>query len=136
MNLTDVPPREHLPDQRNGGDRRLSGPRLVVTRGPGPAKDVALPLDRDLTALGSHPDADIVLGHGTVSRRHAQIRRDGERYVVCDSGSLNGTYVNRLPVDCADLAAGDEIRIGVFRMLFQLPDASQVPRPGQNSGRQ
>ncbi|MDT2007605.1 FHA domain-containing protein [Rhodococcus opacus] len=123
MNLTDVPPRTHLPDQRSGGGRRWSSPQLVVTRGPGPTKGVALPLDGDLTALGSHPDAGIVLGHGTVSRRHAEIRRDGERYVVCDSGSLNGTYVNRQPVDCADLAAGDEVRIGVFRMLFQLPGA-------------
>ncbi|QTJ65237.1 FHA domain-containing protein [Rhodococcus sp. ZPP] len=123
MNLTDVPPREHLPGQRSGGDQRWPGPELVVIRGPGPTKGVALPLDRDLTALGSHPDAEIVLRHGTVSRRHARIRRDGERYVVCDSGSLTGTYVNRLPVDCADLAAGDEIRIGLFRMLFQLPDA-------------
>lgn len=43
MNLTDVPPREHLPGQRSGGDQRWPGPELVVIRGPGPTKGVALP---------------------------------------------------------------------------------------------
>ena len=33
-------------------------------------------------------------------------------------GSLNGTYVNREPVDTAVLANGDEVQIGKFRLVF------------------
>jgi pSer/pThr/pTyr-binding forkhead associated (FHA) protein len=35
-----------------------------------------------------------------------------------DVGSLNGTYVNREPVDSAVLANGDEVQIGKFRLVF------------------
>ena len=35
-----------------------------------------------------------------------------------DVGSLNGTYVNREPVDTAVLATGDEVQIGKFRLVF------------------
>ncbi|MUM34533.1 glycogen accumulation regulator GarA, partial [Mycolicibacterium sp. CBMA 361] len=37
---------------------------------------------------------------------------------VVDVGSLNGTYVNREPVDSAVLANGDEVQIGKFRLVF------------------
>ena len=37
---------------------------------------------------------------------------------MIDVGSLNGTYVNREPVDQAVLANGDEVQIGKFRLVF------------------
>jgi pSer/pThr/pTyr-binding forkhead associated (FHA) protein len=37
---------------------------------------------------------------------------------VVDVGSLNGTYVNREPVDSATLADGDEVQLGKFRLVF------------------
>ena len=37
---------------------------------------------------------------------------------MVDLGSLNGTYVNREPVDWAALANGDEVQIGKFRLVF------------------
>lgn len=48
---------------------------------------------------------------------------DGE-FVVIDVGSLNGTYVNRQPVDEAVLDVGDEMQIGKFRLIFQTGAAS------------
>jgi pSer/pThr/pTyr-binding forkhead associated (FHA) protein len=38
---------------------------------------------------------------------------------VVDLGSLNGTYVNRTPVETADLADSDEVQIGKFRMVIR-----------------
>ncbi|MDN5933964.1 MAG: FHA domain-containing protein, partial [Pseudonocardia sp.] len=67
---------------------------------------------------GRHPDSDIFLDDVTVSRRHAEFRRDAGEFVVVDVGSLNGTYVNREPVDTAVLADGDEVQIGKFRLVF------------------
>ena len=54
----------------------------------------------------------------TVSRRHAEFRLEGAEFQVVDVGSLNGTYVNREPVDSAVLANGDEVQIGKFRLVF------------------
>ena len=96
---------------------------LVVKRGPNAGSRFLL--DRDTTSAGRHPDSDIFLDDVTVSRRHAEFRREGGEFVVIDVGSLNGTYVNREPVDQAVLAGGDEVQIGKFRLVFLTgPDAS------------
>jgi pSer/pThr/pTyr-binding forkhead associated (FHA) protein len=89
---------------------------LVVKRGPNAGSRFLL--DRPTTSAGRHPDSDIFLDDVTVSRRHAEFRRDGSEFVVVDVGSLNGTYVNREPVDTAVLANGDEVQIGKFRLVF------------------
>jgi pSer/pThr/pTyr-binding forkhead associated (FHA) protein len=89
---------------------------LIVRRGP--AAGTKFVLDKDLVAVGRHPQSDIFLNDITVSRRHAEIIRDGTEYHVTDLGSLNGTYVNRERVDKSGLASGDELQIGKFRLLF------------------
>lgn len=89
---------------------------LIVRRGP--AAGTKFTLDRDLVTVGRHPQSDIFLNDITVSRRHAELKRDGTKYSVSDLGSLNGTYVNRSRVDSSALTSGDELQIGKFRLLF------------------
>ena len=89
---------------------------LVVQRGPGAGNRFLL--DTDLVKAGRHPDSEIFLDDVTVSRRHAEFRRDGESFSVADSGSLNGTYVNRDRIDRVDLKDGDEVQIGKYRLVF------------------
>lgn len=89
---------------------------LVVKRGPNAGSRFLL--DRSTTSAGRHPESDIFLDDVTVSRRHAEFRREGGGFLVVDVGSLNGTYVNREPVDTAVLANGDEVQIGKFRLVF------------------
>jgi pSer/pThr/pTyr-binding forkhead associated (FHA) protein len=60
----------------------------------------------------------VELADVTVSRRHAEIRPDRDQFLISDGGSLNGTYVNRRPVDTVTLSDGDEIAIGIFRLVF------------------
>ena len=89
---------------------------LVVKRGPNAGSRFLL--DQPTTSAGRHPDSDIFLDDVTVSRRHAEFRSDDGEFQVVDVGSLNGTYVNREPVDTAVLANGDEVQIGKFRLVF------------------
>jgi pSer/pThr/pTyr-binding forkhead associated (FHA) protein len=89
---------------------------LVVKRGPNAGSRFLL--DQPTTSAGRHPDSDIFLDDVTVSRRHAEFRLEGSEFQVVDVGSLNGTYVNREPVDSAVLANGDEVQIGKFRLVF------------------
>ena len=81
----------------------------------------------DITRLGRHPDSEISLDDITVSRRHAEVQRTAEGYVVADSGSLNGTYVNQERVERAQLRHGDELQIGVKRRQH---DGDRVVRAG------
>jgi pSer/pThr/pTyr-binding forkhead associated (FHA) protein len=95
---------------------------LVVQRGPGAGSRYLL--DTDVVTAGRHPDSDIFLDDITVSRRHAEFRREGDTYVVHDVGSLNGSYVNRDRIDDASLQNGDEVRIGKFRLMYFASDAA------------
>lgn len=98
--------------------RQDSRTELVVKRGPDAG--VGYAVTQSLTTIGRHRDCDIVLDDGTVSRYHAELRRHHDRYVVTDAGSLNGTYLNRRPVDHAELSDGDELWIGKFRFVFRI----------------
>jgi hypothetical protein len=93
---------------------------LVVSHGPNIGARFLL--DRDLIIAGRHPDSDIFLDDVTVSRSHAEFRREGSRFVLADTGSLNGTYVNRERVPYAELRNGDEVQIGKFRLTFLISD--------------
>ena len=101
---------------------------LVVQRGPNAGSRFLL--DSDLTLVGRHPDSDIFLDDVTVSRRHAEFYRSGNRFTVRDVGSLNGTYVNRERIEEADLTGGDEVQVGKFRLVFLLGPRSQAELGG------
>ena len=101
---------------------------LVVQRGPNAGSRFLL--DSDLTLVGRHPDSDIFLDDVTVSRRHAEFYRSGNRFMVRDVGSLNGTYVNRERIEEADLTGGDEVQVGKFRLVFLLGPRSQAELGG------
>lgn len=92
-------------------------PALVVKRGP--TIGASYLLGPDVTRAGRHPESDIFLDDITVSRRHAEFHRavDG-KVVVCDVGSLNGTYVNRERIEEQVLSTGDEVQIGKFKLVY------------------
>jgi len=89
---------------------------LVVQRGPNAGSKFLI--DKDVTTIGRHPESDIFLDDVTVSRRHAEFRRADDKFVIHDVGSLNGTYINRQRVDESQLANGDELQIGKFKLTF------------------
>lgn len=112
------------PEQGLGGLEALSAGSalLVVKRGPNAGS--RFQLDKDVVSAGRHPQSDIFLDDVTVSRRHAEFHRSGGNFEVSDVGSLNGTYVNREPVESAQLSNGDEVQIGKFRLVFLTGDQS------------
>ena len=100
-----------------------SSATLMVSSGPQAGERFVL--GTSMTRLGRHPDSEISLDDISVSRRHAEIEQHGQEYVLRDSGSLNGTYVNQQRVDSVVLQQGDEILVGRFRLIFLGPvDAS------------
>ncbi|MET0315536.1 MAG: glycogen accumulation regulator GarA [Rhodococcus fascians] len=104
---------------------------LVVKRGPNAGSRFLL--DQPTTSAGRHPDSDIFLDDVTVSRRHAEFRQEEDSFQVVDVGSLNGTYVNREPVDSAVLANGDEVQIGKFRLVFLTGPRAGADAPAGDS---
>ena len=96
----------------------LSGrARLMINRGNAAGSGFVLQSER--TTIGRDSISDIVVDDITVSKQHAEIRRRGDGFVLVDGGSLNGTYLNRLPVDIAELNEGDEIWVGKARFTYR-----------------
>ena len=89
---------------------------FIVVHGPKAGARYAL--DSDVVTLGRHPKSVIFLDDISVSRRHAEVRRVDSRYLVRDVGSLNGTYVERKRVDEHELADGEVLQIGRFKLVF------------------
>lgn len=120
-----LPPLQHepvvfyalSPEERAAVSALPSGSALLIAHS-GPNQGARFLLDQDTTQAGRHPQADVFLDDVTVSRKHAQFRRDANGFTVVDSGSLNGTYVNNDRVDSVRLANGAEVQIGKFRLTF------------------
>ena len=74
---------------------------LVVKRGPNAGSRFLL--DQPVTSAGRHPDSDIFLDDVTVSRRHAEFRRENGEFQIVDISSLNGRR------------RGQKIREGLWR---------------------
>lgn len=89
---------------------------LVVRRGPDAGTRFGL--TKDQVTCGRDPTNDIFLNDVTVSRQHAEFHRDGDRFTLVDTGSLNGTFLNRKRIDKVHLSNGDEIQIGKFKLIF------------------
>jgi pSer/pThr/pTyr-binding forkhead associated (FHA) protein len=94
-----------------------TGPALVVRSGGGRAGETFFP-SAERTLIGRSPECDVFLDDVTVSRRHAELVRDGETFTISDLGSLNGTFVNRKRIESAQLEDDDEVQIGKYRLTF------------------
>ena len=95
----------------------ITGPALVVRSGGGMAGQSFQPAD-GRTLIGRSPECDIFLDDVTVSRRHAELVREGDTFSIRDLGSLNGTYVNRRRIESVVLEDDDEVQIGKYRLTF------------------
>jgi len=92
---------------------------LQVLKGLNPGQ--LFPLDGDKMVLGRHPDCEIFLDVGAVSRQHAEITREGESFFVKDLKSRNGTYVNgRMIEGRAMLHENDRLKICDLLFTFHL----------------
>jgi pSer/pThr/pTyr-binding forkhead associated (FHA) protein len=104
-------------DEHAAIDALPAGHALLIVR-RGYEEGSRFLLDADLTTVGRHPNADILLDDVTVSRRHAEFVRTGSTFVVKDLASLNGTYYQGHRIDEAILEDGADVQIGKFQLTF------------------
>jgi pilus assembly protein CpaF len=81
--------------------------KLSVRQGPRP--NLVFELDADSYTIGREAGNEIVIEDPQVSRRHAQLARQGTSYVIEDIGSTNGTYVNGKRVTAPVLLANGDM---------------------------
>ncbi|MFZ5469997.1 MAG: sigma 54-interacting transcriptional regulator [Myxococcota bacterium] len=84
----------------------------------------AYPLENTLR-IGKATDNDVVIDHPTVSRNHLEVRRQGDRFLVQDLGSTNGTFIDGAQVREAYLRPGALLEVGDVQLRFQ-PQVAEV----------
>lgn len=96
-------------------------PRLAAIAGK--LQGSVFPVNEDgVTVIGREVAAAVCVSHASVSRRHAQIEKEGEQFVMTDLDSLNGTFINDVPVKRRALQHGDRVRVGDSQFLFLIHD--------------
>ncbi|HUT55550.1 MAG TPA: adenylate/guanylate cyclase domain-containing protein [bacterium] len=117
--------------------------RLTIISDP---EKPSFAVEGDVYSVGRSKDNNLVLNSSQVSRRHAELRKNGEGFRIVDLKSMNGVYVNNLKVEDESLAHGDVIAIGDYRLLFEdmrthktgvevmaEPSSAGIQRPDQES---
>lgn len=89
--------------------------------------DPPIPITRDLTVVGRR-DADVVIDHPSLSRRHCVLVKTDGLLVIRDLMTTNGTKVKGQRVRWAALLPGDRIALGGYKMRVYLgPDDAMSP---------
>jgi pSer/pThr/pTyr-binding forkhead associated (FHA) protein len=112
--------REVLPMAINETDL----PRLVVFE-RNQAREVPLH-EVDSLSIGRTEENDVVIDQSNVSRHHARVVRRGDRWLLQDLGSTNGTWLGGQAVDERLLVDGDAIRIGRAQIVFKGGHAAEA----------
>jgi len=110
-------------------------PRLIVTDSSGGVREVEIA--KPEFTMGRHSDNDLVLLESRISRRHARIVRTPQGYLLEDTGSRHGTFVNGTLVAGCPLKSGDQINLGVaetYSLTF-LQQEAELPGLLENLGK-
>ena len=99
------------------GQVAAAGGALVIRAGGGRVGQ-SFPLTGERMTIGRSPEADVFLDDVTVSRDHAGLVQRHGGWYLDDSGSLNGTYVNRKRIDSHRLEDGDELQVGKYKLQY------------------
>ncbi|MBI2943170.1 MAG: sigma 54-interacting transcriptional regulator [Candidatus Wallbacteria bacterium] len=103
--------------------------RVWVAEGPDTGRDLLV--DTPKIRIGKGPDNDLPLTDAAVSRHHAVLERRREGWMLRDTGSKNGTFLNDIRVNDAFLPAGARIRLGRTVLKFQTSDEDLVVTPSR-----
>ncbi len=99
----------------------------------GDSPTVPFKITKDIISLGRDPRGDIVFESSAamVSRKHAEIRRQNNDFVITDNGSFNGTLVNEQRISTpTPLYHQDEIQLGLGGPVLRLNALSKIAPEG------
>jgi pSer/pThr/pTyr-binding forkhead associated (FHA) protein len=90
----------------------------ALTGMSGDFKGKIFPIDRDVFTVGRSKDNGIVIDNPTVSGHHCSITRDGDRFILRDLESTNGTRLNAKEVVESKLRPKDLVQVGSVEFIF------------------
>jgi Nif-specific regulatory protein len=104
-------------------------PRLAAISGK--LKGTIFTINEDAFVIGRETAANVCIADASVSRRHTRIEMQDGAFVITDLESLNGTFVNDLPIKSRILEHGDRLRIGESQFVFLTVDGDIASRSSE-----
>jgi len=102
--------------------------KLIVKKGEEAVEEFLL--KEEGASIGRGEGNELLLSDRSVSRRHARIIREGERWFLEDLGSSNGTFIEGRKIKKEELISGTEFRIGKFNVLFEEEKKPEIDKEG------
>jgi pSer/pThr/pTyr-binding forkhead associated (FHA) protein len=91
-------------------------------------RQTSYPLTGLMKEIGRASECDLCLAFdGSVSRQHARLEWDGHTWVIIDTNSRNGTFVNGERITERRLSQGDQIEVGNVKLVYDL--LPEIDRP-------
>ncbi|MGC4120293.1 MAG: FHA domain-containing protein [Myxococcales bacterium] len=131
MRAAEAPPRRPRPVAK-APPRRDLAPTL---QGEGPFASLSFALNRARLVVGRVGPANLLIDDDSVSRRHAEIVKTGQRFSVRDLNSSNGTFLNDERITEAELQPGDVVRFGVVELVFAGPGGEKPAKSEATTNR-
>jgi hypothetical protein len=126
--LIDTPVRAGAAGIDDGAASDIPVPYLYVASGKREKQRIRLVSDesgKSAWTIGSRADQTIQFDDDGVSAEHAKLSTDGQRWVLTDRITTNGTYVNGKRVPMAWLSAGDRLQFGPVECVFHVPRSAR-----------
>ena len=101
-------------------------PRLAAISGK--LKGAIFALNEESLVIGRETAANLCIPDASVSRRHSKIEKNDNGFILTDLESLNGTFINDVPVKSRLLEHGDRVRIGDSQFLFLMHEGDATSK--------
>lgn len=82
------------------------------------------PIDKEVVKIGRLLDNDVVITDNLVSRHHAEVRYEDEKFMLYDLGSTSGTFLNNARIEKNEIFSGDMIQCANTPMIFIVESGS------------
>lgn len=93
----------------------------------GDSKGKVFPLKAGTNTIGRAPNCDIIIADQGISKQHAQIEVLADKFIISDSQSRNGTFINGVQIRRSSLKPGD--RVSIYDTVFEIVPSARFHRP-------
>ncbi len=116
---SDYPDRKPVSDALDSTVVMLETPVLIVKKGKNLGAVYPVPW-RGTINIGRSRSNNIVLEDRTASGKHCRLKHDGEKFLLYDLRSTNGTFLNDHKISQSYVKDGDTMQVGETHLLFKV----------------
>ncbi len=95
--------------------------------------ETVFPIEQRVTNIGRRSTNHLVISDLRVSRGHAQIRYVNGSFIIFDTGSSGGTFINGERISQYRLRSGDVISLAGVKLIFTIDEPGDNTRPRQHT---